>query len=209
LRILDLFGTLREMKDTAVFSYWNGRVSKGLLPVLVCILLLTLICSLVNEWPSPRTLSRPARTEVHAMVRTLYAAIDEFQRDYDRFPLASSSTEGKDTDSDSGPAEGLAAALLGIDETLNHRKANYLGDIKDAHRLDGEHLKNGLVRKNDTAAIVDPWGRPYHIHLDSDGDGLIADPRKGSVPLKQKVLVWSDGKDGDPDTWEDNVTSWD
>jgi len=38
--------------------------------------------------------------------------------------------------------------------------------------------------------------------------GRVADPANPGARLKEKVIVWSAGKDGDPATREDNVSSW-
>ena len=61
-------------------------------------------------------------------------------------------------------------------------------------------------------AFGDPWphgvGRmPYLYAVDDDGDGKVATP-DGGKEVSAQVLVWSAGADGDWDTWEDNVTSW-
>lgn len=57
--------------------------------------------------------------------------------------------------------------------------------------------------------IVDSWGQPYLLLLDLDGDRKIPDPEKNNgETVNAAVLVWSGGKDGDPDTWADNIASW-
>ena len=84
---------------------------------------------------------------------------------------------------------------------------DFLGDIKDAKTEAGKRL-NGLVRDATTTALVDPWGHPYHIRLDVDRDGFVTDPAHPDQRLAKKALVWSSGKDGDPETWNDNVGSW-
>ena len=60
-----------------------------------------------------------------------------------------------------------------------------------------------------SGAFVDPWGTPFQYKVDSDRDGQITHPNDDSITLRAQVLVWSAGEDGDFDTWDDNVTSWD
>lgn len=41
--------------------------------------------------------------------------------------------------------------------------------------------------------VLDYWGHPYHIALDVDGNGVII---IGHRLVRQRVFVWSDGKNG-------------
>jgi hypothetical protein len=63
------------------------------------------------------------------------------------------------------------------------------------------------------SGLVDMWGkRGYRIILDYNDDGKILNPAKhlDSEPdeLTADVILYSAGKDGDFDTWKDNVMSW-
>ena len=71
-------------------------------------------------------------------------------------------------------------------------------------------------------AFVDPWGKPFQFRLDLTGDGQVGmEPNNndfdniGDVPglelakpIRARAIVWSAGEDGNYDTWEDNVKSW-
>jgi hypothetical protein len=52
------------------------------------------------------------------------------------------------------------------------------------------------------AASAEPGARPVRTV------GRVADPANPGARLKEIVIVWSAGKDGDPPTWEDNAGSW-
>ncbi len=126
-------------------------------------------------------------------------AIQQFEAEYDFLPV---SPEGHDLLTDTSAESGLIALLLGMEELLNPRRQNFLGDVNDAHQgLDG------LIKSGRTTALVDSWGHPFRVLLDAGGDGFLKDPASGSR-IRKRVLVWSAGKDGDFDTWEDNFTSW-
>lgn len=59
------------------------------------------------------------------------------------------------------------------------------------------------------AAFVDAWGAPFKFRLDQTGSGEMPNPNDevgGTLPAQ--ILVWSAGPDGDFETWEDNVASW-
>jgi hypothetical protein len=52
---------------------------------------------------------------------------------------------------------------------------------------------------NSTIPSLDPWQKPYHIVVDSDGDGNCDTKEFGRI-VGQKIVVWSEG--GGP------ITSW-
>src|SRR5882757_7522435 len=74
-------------------------------------------------------MDRAKRAEAQAMCMTVYTAIDQYEKDYDRLPEPMSATKDTDCKSDTSAEEGLVWILLGKDETSNARKQNYLGDI--------------------------------------------------------------------------------
>jgi hypothetical protein len=118
-----------------------------------------------------------------------------------------SAAKGHDVSTDTSTEEGLILILKGMDTTANPRNADYLGDLKDAKKTTRGWV-GGLVRDRERIQLLDPWGRPYLIRFDGDGDGYVADPATPGGRLARKIIVWSAGKDGDENTWEDNVTSW-
>ncbi len=140
----------------------------------------------------------------------VYNALDQFSTEYDHLPApTSAAVKGQDWDTDSSASENVITILKALDKNANPNATDFLGDIKDAKTQDGKRL-NGLVRTATAAALFDPWGHPYLIRLDGDHDGHVADPDP-AIPgnrIASKAIVWSAGKDGDPETWSDNVGSW-
>ncbi len=71
-------------------------------------------------------------------------------------------------------------------------------------------ITGGLARNGKSISVLDPWGRPYQLLLDGDGDGKLKNP--ASDPAKPELNVaaaaFSAGPDGDPTTWADNLKSW-
>ena len=101
------------------------------------------------------------------------------------------------------------SALKGFDTVENPRRQDFLGDIKAASWKDGK-ARGGLLEEGDAVGLVDPWGAVYRVRYDADGDGSVENPQRDSPEkrLRKSVIAWSAGKDGDHDTWEDNVSSW-
>jgi len=99
----------------------------------------------------------------------------------------------------------------------NLRNIDYAEGIKPARpSLNGmPPWKEGLMFAPDTKpGIVDGSGNYFRIRLDSDGNKEIDNPNpdqvaEGRTIIAKRVLVWSAGKDGNWDTWADNLMSWD
>jgi len=151
--------------------------------------------------------------------------IEQFLADYSHLPLPIGSTPAsRDLDTDSGPSPGLIALLAGKEpagastKPQNFRGIDFLEGVKPAKAFKkyGHLWADGMVIDGTPPeySIVDAWGNLYHLRLDTDGDGWVENPdpnqaADGQPKLKKRVIVWSAGKDGYEETWEDNPKSWD
>ncbi|MBK8091099.1 MAG: hypothetical protein IPK32_03630 [Verrucomicrobiaceae bacterium] len=72
--------------------------------------------------------------------------------------------------------------------------------------------RDGIWQESQEWVLSDRWGHEYHILLDIDQDGKIANPDTTTAPknpfLPIDIAIFSAGPDGDPATWEDNIKSW-
>ncbi|MGD9782332.1 MAG: prepilin-type N-terminal cleavage/methylation domain-containing protein [Kiritimatiellia bacterium] len=57
-------------------------------------------------------------------------------------------------------------------------------------------------------AFVDPWGNPFRYHVDQEQTERIPPPSGEGEDIRARAIAWSAGEDGDPETWDDNATSW-
>lgn len=55
-----------------------------------------------------------------------------------------------------------------------------------------ERLAFMVLESGDNAPILDPWGRPYSVVVDSDGDGNCDTKEFGRI-VGQAIVVWSSG----------------
>ena len=163
------------------------------------------------------------RLESRFMAVAISDAVMQFYTDYRRLPLPSGPPpQDGDRDTDTSPAHGFVALLLGQEsdtgERQNKKNTDYGLDIKPARAKPGGAYpwKNGLISEaaTGTYGIVDYFGNPYRIRLDTNGDQQLANPNpdqaaQGTAALSKRVIVWSAGKDGDWNTWDDNPMSWD
>lgn len=163
------------------------------------------------------------RIESRFMAIAIGDAVMQFYADYRRLPLPSGPPpQDGDRDTDTSPAHGFVALLLGQEsdtgERQNTKNTDYGENIKPARAKPGGDYpwRNGLISEaaTGTYGIVDYFGNPFRIRLDSNGDQQLANPNPdqaahGTAALSKRVIVWSAGKDGDWNTWDDNLMSWD
>lgn len=162
-------------------------------------------------------IERGKKTGAMAAITAVLNGISQFETDYDRFPQPTSATKGTDCETDTTAAEGLITVLKGVDKEQNPKEVDYLGEIKDA-KLTGTQSDSrrvdGIYRETeDTIALYDPWGTEYKVTLDLDGNKKVnnpdqSDPSSAAPELHKSAIVYSAGKDRDPATWKDNVSSW-
>lgn len=168
------------------------------------------------------------KKEAQVMAIAVANAVEQFYADYNRLPKPTSATDGADSDTTTEGGEGLVKVLTGKEgeegAVQNTRKVDYAEGIKPAKVVKGkaataqaggsDKWRNGLVLEDENIEIVDGWGNYYKVKLDTDYNKELENPdtngvADGLTKLAKRVLVWSPGKDGKEETWEDNVKSWD
>lgn len=170
-------------------------------------------------WSVGRTFEATKRTEDRVMTTTLAYAIEQYLDEKGDLPHAGAPEAGPristtDEDTDTSLGSGIVRRLMGKEERGG---TDLLDGFKQA-RVDQKTVsgwKNGLIAEDESgvAGVVDPWGWPYRIRLDTDGDGKLRNPYPEQVHgpganVGKRVIVWSAGRDGDWSTWDDNAISW-
>lgn len=145
-------------------------------------------------------------------------AISSFYADYDRLPINSPDADWVGT---TGEKNGLVAVLTAAEKPdgklINPKRINFLDGFKPAKKDDSGKMAYGIddVTNPWDPAIYDPWGQPFIVIMDTDKDGVIANPLKswGALLLRgKKGIVYSTGPpnaDGSRNTDESKfITSW-
>lgn len=140
--------------------------------------------------------NRAYEVRAQSDMRYLIDAIQSFERDYEQYPSGRS-------ESVVTANSGLMTPLLGEGEQ-NPREIAYITPPDDRHCEGG-----WPADATGSYSFVDPWGQPYSVVMDIDRSGGIINPEHPKLMLSQKVIAWSSGEDGNPDTWQDNIKSWD
>lgn len=136
-------------------------------------------------------------------------AVNAFKNDYNFLPYA-----GSPPDADNGIGLGsdddIMNVLTGKDAEVNFKEKAYF-EFNDAKGGPGNYF-DGLRIENSTAALFDPWGKPYLLFFDYDLDGAITNPTNPSDTVNGRhVAVYSKGKDqraGTKKKNEDNASNY-
>lgn len=206
----------------------------GCLGPLLFLLLLMGFIAAASFYQMQRFVEKAHRTNTHILAKGIADAVMEYDADQGHFPRppmtgkAKGMDTGTDTDTDTSDEEGLIRILLGREPEPGpmspHRGINHLEYMqsaklrstgpRQAEAQGSDRWVRGLVDDGGRLEAVDGWGAYFRVRLDTDGDREVANPdpagvAEGHPKLAGRVIVWSAGKDGRWDTWEDNVKSWD
>ncbi len=200
-----------------------------LIELLVVITIIAILASLVISQAN-RLMADGRKLQVQTVIKDLRVAITSYQVDYNRYPvnpsLLSAASSGQDiaalpTDENSG--------IVGALTTLTTSGGNNAGTAnnlnpKDIKFIDLPIAKNGkfgLVNAQPPYKLVDLWGSPYYVLLDTNGDKQVANPDLNnsdpkissntvSPPPKMlplEIAIYSWGQDLVQQT-QDDVVSW-
>ncbi len=200
-----------------------------LIELVVVMLIITALAALLVP-AAQRTLDRAKSAQAKNDVTQIVTAVNAFYTEYGKYPL----TAAQNTDvlatfrtNNSDVINTLRAVAAGanIADALNPRKIVFLSprQVSDTKPVGGVAPTSGIY--------YDPWGPKtgiaeagvYHIAIDADYDNQITtnpygnNNGAGPQPLRQGVIAWSLGKDGQLGkvvggqtvfTGSDDIISW-
>ena len=213
---------LHSPSETALSIIQSPFSHKGC-RLLVALVVLLGILGLIAFFKFSQIVGGVKRKEAQVMSIAISNAVEQFYESVNGLPLPSGPhLPGGDRDTDTSPSHGFTAVLMGKEgetaDRQNERNVDYAEYIKPAKQQKGTawNHSNGVVTLSTGASygIVDAYGNPFRIRLDTNGDQRLANPNpdqaaQGTAVLAKRVIVWSAGKDGDWNTWDDNLMSWD
>jgi hypothetical protein len=190
---------IKRMDKESSSKQKNGFTAFLILAILTFVIV-CVISAIRNDRPALR---RRLSAQRHATA--LETAVNNFHTEYGKAPV----TGGRDTLIRTDRDIDFLNTVLGLEigpNRLNPRSVKFL----DAR--EGRNGRNGLVFTKDGKSItglLDPWGGPYYVLLDLDGDGKITHdfPPGRKFTLDRRVAVWSLGRDGKIGGGDD-VATW-
>lgn len=155
----------------------------------------------------------PRCTDCNRAENTAYNlknAISAYFTEYRQYP-GMKEPEGPDLDLDSGHV--LMDILLGSDKEVESRSGNprritFYTDKAAKPLGDGKFRKGVALDPDGRGTLWDLWGNFYRVRMDSSFDNKVENPELPGSLLPESIAVWSAGKDGNFDTWKDNVKTW-
>ncbi len=190
-----------------------------LIELLITITIIAILASLTAAGIT-HAIDSANRLKVRAVAMELKTGIDQYQTDYNRFPIDSNITGANGDDVPELLTDGnnsLVDALMGIPPAssgtadLNPKRTPF------APFSPANNGRHGLVGAARPFKLTDMYGQPYHILLDTNGDNQVKNPditntdpkisQNQAAHLVTRVAVYSSGKDLVTRT-SDDVTSW-
>ncbi len=141
-----------------------------------------------------RTVARAKEVQAQSTAAQLEVAIESYRAEYAKYP---GEKAGEDLTTESRGR--LLATLTGDPSEAGPAGWN--------PRQVAFYIVGVASTQSDPSIQLDPWGNVYRIRLDTDENNGIEDPETGKI-IPARVLIWSAGPDGQEETWDDNVKSW-
>lgn len=183
-------------------------VSAGftLIELLVVISIIAVLASLAFP-VTQAVLKRGYAVKTAATVKDIQVAINSYITEYNRLPMTSKTEAPLPTDQGS-----LINTLMAEGNTdLNSRKIVFL----NVNMAKGG--RGGLIDNGGSLQLVDSWGNPFYVIMDTNFDNKIANPdlqsedrgvsQNAPQSLRTRVAVFSYGPDGKQGT-KDDIVSW-
>lgn len=148
-----------------------------------------------------------------SVIKSISEGVNGFHSKYGSLPGMQDETGGEDVEfaTDDNESIEFLKELLARGGVVNRENKIYI-DIDDA----GSEEVDGVVwtSSGEPESIIDPFGKPYRIKLDSNYDNEIElsgnfETRNGEKIIRSsKVIIWSAGPDKEFET-ADDIKSWD
>jgi prepilin-type N-terminal cleavage/methylation domain-containing protein len=188
------------------FACFESRAGFTLIELLVVITIISVLTGL-SFVGAKIAIQAAHNLDARTSVTELRNGLQNYLAEYGQMP---SRANHADTEVSTSLGSEVLAALLGQPTPGLPTKRAVFNTFKLA-----TNGKNGLISEGETYGLVDPWGEPYVILMDTDGDEWLRNPdtantKYGSTAparVPTRVLVYSKGMDQKAQT-ADDLVSW-
>lgn len=197
-----------------------------LIELLVVIVIIAILVSLAV--PVTNIVMKKAQIlKIKATMKDIQVAVGHYRTEYNRFPIDPNNVGGGDTDMEPFLTDGNSEPMINIlmnnvdqsggSTNMNPRAIKFLDLPFARNGLFGIIDPSGGVGDGTPVSLVDSWGRPYKVALDTNYDNRIENPDKSnndqtissqaSEFLNTTAAIYSFGPDRQEFT-EDDIVSW-
>jgi type II secretory pathway pseudopilin PulG len=188
--------------------------------LLVVIVIIAVLAGLLAPQIS-EMLNERDRLKTMELMTKLQTAISSFETEYNRLPVdAASSASGEDTEVLTDGSTPLVDTLMGLPPEDGGANWNPKG-VPYAEFRPAQNGRHGVDVSSRPHRLLDPWGNPFHLVFDTNGDQRVMNPdaqnqdpriaQPGGRPaggfLSTRVAIFSRGRDGMPHTGDD-IALW-
>lgn len=156
-----------------------------------------------------RVSNRAKQTKTQNYATALVHGIDDFNREYSRYPDFGASSEETRLEGETG-AE-LLTILLGKEEVgdsmQNKRQIAFATFQESSNKRQGGLVYSSGASGARPEGLYDAWGNALYLVIDADNNGEVADPFTPGKVVREPVIAYSYGADGKAGGGDD-VKSW-
>lgn len=155
-------------------------------------------CIVSNDWPAGK------HVQTKRVLKDLCVAIQTYELEFNCLPSPESGPHAQDLSVRT--RDPFLTMLIGKEGMPENFQIKFLDPPL------AKHHAFGLWRDGSERVLSDFWSEPYYIALDTNEDNVITHPdpdeAKTNPQIRARILIYSSGKDRNPNTWNDNICSW-
>ena len=181
-----------------------------LIELLIVIVIIAILASVAFP-VTALVMEQARRSEANNEVTQIKNAISAYELEYSKLPFPPGNGGEGDLKLDTFQ-DYIICVLSGYNvDGLNPREKPFYQGKRAKDAKTREKPKGGVFGTDEQLQLADPWGREYHIKIDSNYDNILEDlPGSEDEEVRASVAVWTrgkkkDGEDLPKDKW---IMSW-
>ena len=181
-----------------------------LIELLIVIVIIAILASVAFP-VTALVMEQARRSEANNEVTQIKNAISAYELEYSKLPFPPGNGGEGDLKLDTFQ-DNIISVLSGYNvDGLNPREKPFYQGKRAKDAKTREKPKGGVFGTDEQLQLADPWGREYHIKIDSNYDNILEDlPGSEDEEVRASVAVWTrgkkkDGEDLPKDKW---IMSW-
>lgn len=187
----------------------SRRVAGFTLVELLVVISIIVVLAAMGLSIGSRVLTRAKQTKTQNDAIALVHGIDDFNREYSRYPDFGAQSEEIRVEGEVGGE--LLTILLGKEEVGDSMQNKKQIDFATFRESPNKNQGGLVYASKDSGAkpegLYDSWGNALFLVIDADNNGEVPDPFNAGKVVRETVIAYSFGADGKAGGGDD-VKSW-